>query len=89
MVENKQEPIGGLFPKAYEDEWELADISRSSTDFDKARFSMVWFPNMVSNQTHKSKVLEIARNPYDRTILGLAPAVQTKVFATRHTTFAQ
>lgn len=50
---------------------------------------MVWFPNMVSNQTHKSKVLEIARNPYDRTILGLAPAVQTKVFATRHTTFAQ
>jgi 2-polyprenyl-6-methoxyphenol hydroxylase-like FAD-dependent oxidoreductase len=77
-----------LFPKTYEDEWELADMRGSSTDFDKARFFMVRFANMTYDRMLGSEVLEIARNPYDPTILGLASEVQTRVFATRHATFA-
>jgi hypothetical protein len=77
-----------LFPKTYEDEWELADISSSSTDFDKARFFMVRFANMAADQILGSEVLDIASNPYDPTVLGLASAVKTKVFTTRHATFA-
>jgi 2-polyprenyl-6-methoxyphenol hydroxylase-like FAD-dependent oxidoreductase len=77
-----------LFPKAYEDEWELADISRSSTDFDKARFFMVRFANMATDQRLGSEVLEIARHPPSRTVLALASEVQTSIFANRHATFA-
>jgi 2-polyprenyl-6-methoxyphenol hydroxylase-like FAD-dependent oxidoreductase len=77
-----------LFPKAYEAEWELADVKSSNTDFDKARFFMVRFANMASDQRLGWEVLEIARNQYDRTVLALASAVQLRVFANRHATFA-
>ena len=77
-----------LFPKAYEDEWELADIKSSCSDFDKARFFMVRFANMAPDQRLGSAVLEIARNPYNRTVLDLAWEVRVRMFANRHATFA-
>ena len=77
-----------LFPKAYEDEWELADIfSRSGTDFQKATFFIVRFANTVPDQTLRSELLEAARNPDNRTVLGLACAVQIRIFSSRHATF--
>jgi 2-polyprenyl-6-methoxyphenol hydroxylase-like FAD-dependent oxidoreductase len=77
-----------VFPKSYEDEWDLADIGSSSTEFDKARFFMVRFANMASDQILGSEVLEIARNQDNRTVLDLASAVRTSIFANRHATFA-
>lgn len=77
-----------VFPKAYEDEWDLADINSSYTDFEKARFFMVRFANMSSDQLLGFEVLDIARHPPENTILALASAVQTRIFANRHITFS-
>jgi 2-polyprenyl-6-methoxyphenol hydroxylase-like FAD-dependent oxidoreductase len=76
-----------LFPKAYEDDWELADISNSNTDFEKARFFMVRSANKASDQIIAPQVLAITTDPRNRTVLALALAVQTRIFANRHATF--
>jgi 2-polyprenyl-6-methoxyphenol hydroxylase-like FAD-dependent oxidoreductase len=77
-----------LFPKSYEEEWELADVKSRNTDFDKARFFMVRFANQAHDHILGSEVLDIARNPYDSTVLALASAVRTRIFESRHKTFS-
>jgi 2-polyprenyl-6-methoxyphenol hydroxylase-like FAD-dependent oxidoreductase len=75
-----------LFPKSYEDEWELADAR--NTDLERARFFMIRFGNTSKDPMIQSELLSIASNQLHRTVPALAFAVQTRIFANRHATFA-
>lgn len=77
-----------LFPKQYEEEWDLADIRSTSTDFEKARFFMVRFANTTHDPRVGAEVLRVARHPPAPTVLALASEVQTAIFANHHSTFA-
>lgn len=81
-------PVGQiLFPKAFEDEWELADITNSNTDFEKARFFMVRFANQSPDQRMASEVISIVASLRHRTVVAMALVFRTRMFADRHVTF--
>lgn len=75
-----------FFPKSYDDEWELADARQS--DFERARFFMVRFGNNSEDPMIQSELVTIASNPQNRSVPALAFAVQTRIFANCHATFA-
>ncbi|KAH8761323.1 hypothetical protein F5882DRAFT_365690 [Hyaloscypha sp. PMI_1271] len=75
-----------LFPKSFEDEWELADARK--TDLERARFFMIRFGNTSKDPMIQIELLAIASNQHNRTVPALAFAVQTRIFANRHATFA-
>src|SRR5258706_9284457 len=75
-----------LFPKTYEDEWHLSDARR--TDLERARFFLIRFANMSSDPMINTELVAIATNQQYHTIPALAFAVQTRLFANRHATFA-
>ena len=66
-----------LFPKLYEDEWELADAR--NTDLERARFFMIRFANTSKDPTIQQELVAIASNQQNRTIPALAssPACST------------
>ena len=75
-----------LFPKLYEDEWELADAR--NTDLERARFFMIRFANKSKDPTIQQELVAIASNQQNRTIPALAYAVQARIFSNRHASFA-
>jgi 2-polyprenyl-6-methoxyphenol hydroxylase-like FAD-dependent oxidoreductase len=74
-----------LFPKSYEEEWELADAR--NTDLERARFFMVRFGNTCKDPLIPAELAAIASNQLNRTVPALAFAVKTRIFANRHSSF--
>jgi 2-polyprenyl-6-methoxyphenol hydroxylase-like FAD-dependent oxidoreductase len=75
-----------LFPKLYEDEWELADAR--NTDLERARFFMIRFANTSKDPKMQQELVAIASNQQNRTVPALAYAVQARIFWNRHASFA-
>lgn len=75
-----------LFPRLYEDEWELADAR--NTDLERARFFMIRFANTSKDPIIQQELVVIASNQQNRTIPALAYAVQARIFSNRHASFA-
>ncbi|GAB1315276.1 hypothetical protein MFIFM68171_05486 [Madurella fahalii] len=75
-----------LFPKVYEEAWGGADVSR--TDLERARIFLLRIASMGVDPASSSTLRAIALDhKHNRTVPGLASAVQTSIYGNRHAQF--
>lgn len=75
-----------IFPQVYEDAWGAADALRS--EIERARIFLYRMGNMNPEPGVRTEVKTIVQNPGYRTVPALAAAIQARVFAGRHASFA-
>jgi 2-polyprenyl-6-methoxyphenol hydroxylase-like FAD-dependent oxidoreductase len=77
-----------MFPKVYEDAWGGADVNR--TDLERARIFLLRITVMGATDQSSSSVIRAiaADQKHNRTVPGLASAIQTGIYNNRHTDFA-
>lgn len=82
---NTQDTI--LFPKVYEDAWGGAEVNR--TEMERARIFLLRMAVMaIDGQAQISELRAIVGDENNRTVPGLAWAIQMRVYGNRHADFA-
>lgn len=75
-----------LFPKVYEDAWGGAGVSR--TDLERARIFLLRIASMGVDPASSSSLRAIAvDHKHNRTVPGLASAIQASIYGNRHARF--
>ncbi|WYZ38402.1 hypothetical protein EsH8_III_000316 [Colletotrichum jinshuiense] len=77
-----------VFPQLFEDAWGSDGFGDGRTDLERAKIFLLRFAKMNPDPVISIDLQAIVVNQQNRSIPALAAAVQTKIFANRHTSFA-